>query len=61
MADRLEELDGALAEIDELGRMLEEIRLTSDPNRGVICSRGCSAGCEHVAYLVAAIRAEEDR
>lgn len=40
--------------------ILDEDRRTSDPNRGVVCARGCSdRPCDHVAYLVAAIRAEE--
>ena len=61
MADRIAELDGAIAEIDEIGRTLDEIRRTSDPSRSVICSRGCAPGCEHVAFLVAANKAEEGR
>lgn len=49
-----------LAELDDIERMLDEDRRRADPNRGVICSRGCAAGCEHVVYLVEAIRREED-
>jgi hypothetical protein len=58
--DRIEELDEARREVEEIGRALEEIRLTSDPNRGIVCSRGCEAGCDHVGFLVAAVRADEE-
>ena len=30
-----------IAEIDDISTMLDEDRRTSDPNRGVICSRAC--------------------
>ena len=49
------------AELDDIGWMLEEDRRTADPNRGVVCSRGCAPGCEHVAHLVEAIKRAEDR
>lgn len=60
--DRTAEIDDQIAEIDEISRMLEEDRRTSDPNRGVICSLGCAERpCSHVVHLVAAIiRAEEE-
>jgi hypothetical protein len=59
--EKLADLDDAIAEVDEISRPLDEDRRIADPNRGVICSRGCAAGCSHVAYLVEAIKAEEDR
>ena len=46
------------------GAFLRGLRASTDrrPNRGVICSRGCSERpCDHVTHLVAAIiRAEEE-
>lgn len=60
-ADRIADLDEAREEIDEIGRLLDEDRRTADPNCGVICSRGYAPGCDHVAHLVEAIKAEEER
>ena len=59
-AERIHDLDDAIAEVDEIGRLLDEDRRTADPNRGVICSRGCAPGCSHVAYLVEAIKSREE-
>jgi len=62
MSDRLSEVDELIAEIDDISTMLDDDRRTSDPNRDVMCSRGClERPCDHVAHLVAAIiRAEEE-
>jgi hypothetical protein len=60
--DKTLDLEAELAELDDVARMLEEDRRTSDPNRGVVCSRGCSERpCSHVAHLVEAIIREEER
>jgi hypothetical protein len=40
----------------EIERILDDVRRSEDPNRGVVCSRGCTPGCDHVAYLVEVIR-----
>ena len=59
--DRIADLDDAIAEVEEISRMLEEDRRTSDPGRGVICVLGCSERpCDHTAHLVAAILREEE-
>lgn len=58
--DRLEELESAKREIEEISSMLERDRRRSDPDRGVICVLGCEPGCEHVAHLVAALKREEE-
>jgi hypothetical protein len=53
-AERIRDLDDARDEVEEISRLLDEDRRTADPNRGVVCSRGCAPGCDHVAYLVEA-------
>ena len=59
---RIDDLDDAIAEVEEVARMLEEDRRTSDPARGVICVLRCAERpCDHTAHLVAAIIREEDR
>jgi hypothetical protein len=57
----VDDLDASIAEVEEIGRMLEEDRRRSDPNRGVICSLGCAERpCDHVRHLVEAIIREEE-
>jgi hypothetical protein len=62
IAERIDDVDAALAEAAEFERILAEDRRTSDPARGVLCVFGCAdRPCRHTAYLVETIRREEDR
>jgi hypothetical protein len=45
----------------EIERILDDVRRSEDPNRGVVSSRGCTPGCDHVAYRVEVIRLWLDR
>jgi hypothetical protein len=62
IGDRIGDLDGAISQIDEIERILDRDRRTSDPARGVVCVRGCAERpCAHTAHLVETIVREEER
>ena len=54
-------IEDELAELADVEAMLDNDRRRADPMRGVVCVLGCSERpCEHVAYLVDAIKRTEE-